>query len=187
MSASAPANGRPLEDFVDPMDYRALVCVTSCRRLRYLRRYLPHFARFCADDPRFSLLVSLDGNEADTRRFCEQWEVPLLYSDEREGVGVSKNRALKRFPDFDYYFFLEDDVELIDERVFPTHVELSRASAIHHFTLFQRGGVRKVRTQSTVAGHQLLHRLRPAAGRRLAPALRRVSPLGAHGAQLSVR
>ena len=43
--------------------------------------------------------------------------------------------------------------------MFPTHVELSRASAIHHFTLFQRGGVRKVRTQSTVAGHRLLHGL----------------------------
>ena len=184
---------------IDPVDYRALVCVTTCQRLRYLRRYLPHFARFCADDPRFSLLVSLDGDEADTRRFCEEWEVPLLYSDQREGVGISKNRVLERFPDFDYYFFLEDDVELVDGRVFPAHVELSQASGIHHFTLFERGGVRKVTAQSTAAGHrivhglyggadlQLLHRRRPETGWRMASAVRRVPPLGPHGAQLSLR
>ena len=157
MPLSVPEHGRPPRA-IDATDYRALVCITTCQRLPYLRRYLPHFARFCSDDPRFHLLVSLDGDEADTRRFCEQWEVPLLHSDQREGVGMSKNRALERFPDFDYYFFLEDDVELFDELVFPAHVELSQASGIHHFTLFQRGGVRKATAQSTAAG-SILHGL----------------------------
>ncbi len=140
-------------------DYRALVAVTTCQRLRYLRRYLPHLARFCARDPRFSLLVALDGTEADTLGFCEEWEVPLLYADAREGVGISKNRVLERYPDFDYYFFLEDDVELVDGSVFPAHVELSRASGIHHFSLFECGGVRKPTSESDVAGHRVVQGL----------------------------
>jgi hypothetical protein len=139
-----------------PSDYRALIAVASCQRLPYLRRYLPHIARFCARDLRFSLLVALDGTEADTLRFCEQWEVPLLYSDVREGVGLSKNRVLERHPDFDYYFFLEDDVELVDGSVFPAHVELSRASGIQHLSLFECGGVRKPTGESVVAGHQVV-------------------------------
>jgi hypothetical protein len=141
------------------VDFRALVCITTCRRLRYVRRYLPHFADFCVRDPRFSLLVALDGKDADTLRFCEEWEVSLLCSDEREGVGVSKNRALERFPDFDYYFFLEDDVELVDGSVFPAHVELAQASGIHHFSLFERGTVRKPTGASIVAGHRIVHGL----------------------------
>jgi hypothetical protein len=139
--------------------YRALVCVTTCQRLRFLRRYLPHFARFCARDPRFSVLVALDGTEAETLGFCEEWGVPLLYSDAREGVGLSKNRVLERYPDFDYYFFLEDDVELVDGSVFPAHVELSRASGIHHLSLFECGGVRKPTGESVVAGHQVVEGL----------------------------
>ena len=61
-----------------------------------------------------------------------------------EGVGVSKNRALEAFPDLDYYFFLEDDAELTNGVVFPAHVDLFKASGIHHFSLFERGGSRAV-------------------------------------------
>jgi hypothetical protein len=158
MAQPPPEHGASTQS-TDRGDYRALVCVTACRRLRYLRRYLPHFARFCGEDRRFHLLVSLDGDEAETRRFCGEWEVPLLHSDRREGVGVSKNRALERFPDFDYYFFVEDDVELVDGSVLPAHVELSRATGIHHFTLFERGGLRKATGASMAVGHRVLHGL----------------------------
>ena len=137
--------------------YRALVCVTTCRRAGYLRRYLPHLAAFCARDPRFSLLVSLDGPDEETLRFCEQWEIPLLHSERREGVGISKNRALESFPGFDYYFFLEDDVELIDGAVFPAHVELAQASEIHHFSLFSRRKLRAYTEHSTIAGRDVAH------------------------------
>jgi hypothetical protein len=137
--------------------YRALICVTTCQRLRYLRRYLPHFARFCVEDPRFSLLVSLDGTESETLAFCEAWEVPLVYSDESEGVGLSKNRVLERFPDFDYYFFLEDDVELLDGSVFPSHIELSQSSEIHHFSLFARSGLRRQVGESVVRDRCIIH------------------------------
>lgn len=140
-----------------PIEYRALVCVTTCQRLALVRRYLPHFARFCVEDPRFALLVALDGTESDTLRFCDKWEIPLVYSDEREGVGISKNRVLERFDAFDYYFFVEDDVELVDRSVFPAHVELSRASGIHHFSLSWRGEVRGRTGESHVAGRRIAH------------------------------
>lgn len=139
--------------------YRALVCITTCRRLENLRRYLPHFARFCAADRRFDLAVALDGTEPNYLRFCEEWAVPLVYSDEREGVGLSKNRVLERYPDFDYYFFLDDDVELVDGSVFPAHVDMARESAIHHFSLFERGAVRKPTGESVICGHRVRHGL----------------------------
>jgi hypothetical protein len=142
---------------VTTSDYRALVCITTCERPNFLRRYLPHFARFCAEDSRFSLLVSADGSDADTMRFCEEWQIPLLYSAEREGVGISKNRVLERFPDFDYYFFVEDDVELIDGAVFPAHVELAQASGIHHFSLFSERRIGEPAGESWVAGRRIAH------------------------------
>jgi hypothetical protein len=137
--------------------YRALVCITTCQRIQYLRRYLPHFARFCAQDPRFALLVSLDGSDHQVARFCEEWDVPLVFSTKREGVGLAKNRVLERFPDFEYYFFLEDDVELVDGSVFPAHVELAQSSGIHHFSLFVRGGARNLIGESLIAGRRVRH------------------------------
>jgi hypothetical protein len=150
LDAPAPMTTQP---------YRALVCITTCLRPTRLKSYLPHFARMSADDPRFCLLVALDGDDPATRELCERWDVPLLYSERREGVGMSKNRALERFPDFDYYFFVEDDTELLDAGVFPAHVELSRASGIHHFSLFERGGVRRETGRSVIDGHVVVHGL----------------------------
>jgi hypothetical protein len=138
-------------------DFSALVCITTCRRLPLLRRYLPHYAAFCVSDPRFSLLVALDGTEHGYLDFCKQWDVPLLHSAEREGVGVSKNRVLERFPDFDYYFFIEDDVELVDWSAFPIHIELSAASGIHHLSLFERGDIRKPVGESMIVGRRVVH------------------------------
>lgn len=138
---------------------RALICVTTCNRVGLLRRYLPHLARFCRDDPRFHLLVALDGDDPATRTFCEEWEVPLVHSDVREGVGLSKNRVLERYGEYPFYFFLDDDVELVDGRVFPAHIDLFRASGIHHFSLFARGGVRKPVGETRVGDTQVLHGL----------------------------
>src|SRR5947209_5857372 len=98
--------------------YRALVCITTCDRLSYLKRYLPHFAEACVRDPRLSLLVSLDGRDQPTAEFCERWQVPLVYSDKREGVGLAKNRALSLITDVDYYFFIEDSTDLLEGLLF---------------------------------------------------------------------
>jgi hypothetical protein len=139
--------------------YQALVCVTTCQRVRYLRRYLPHFARACAEDPRLSLLVSLDGPDQETIEFCESWEIPLVHSEEQEGVGLAKNRALAQFPRFDYYFFIDDDTEVVDGSVFAQHIAASRASGIHHFSLFRAGGLRKPTHQSTAGVWSIAHGL----------------------------
>jgi len=141
----------------DPYDFHALVCITSCQRGKLIRRYLPHYAAFCRSDPRFSLVVSLDGTERPYLDFCKEWEIPLLYSEEREGVGLAKNRAFERFPDFDHYFFIEDDVELIDGAVFPLHIEMAVESGIHHFSLFEPRGLGKPVGESTVADNRVVH------------------------------
>lgn len=141
----------------DGAKYRALICVTTCQRQRFVARHLPHFAELVAGDHRFSLLVAIDGTEPQTLEFCKRWSLPAIYADEREGVGMSKNRVLKQFPDFDYYFFVEDDVELVDGDVFPEHVRLFEESGIHHFSLFERGGARSPVGTSTVLGTRVVH------------------------------
>ena len=138
-------------------DYRALVTITTCRRLDRVRRYLPHFAQFCDSDSRFSLLLALDGTDEAYEQFCEEWSLPLVYSAETEGVGLSKNRVLERFPDFDYYFFLDDDVELTDSLVFPAHIRLAQESRIHHLSLFERDGMRTPTRETTVGDFRVAH------------------------------
>lgn len=151
-------DGSP-RDLVQTGD-RLLVCVTTCRRLERLRAYLPPLAAFAASESELDLLVSLDGNEADYLEFCDRWTVPLLWSEEREGVGFSKNRVLTRFPDYDFYVFLDDDVELVDGRVFREHVEAHRETGIHHFSLFEGGRPRRPRGSTPLSrGRQVLHGL----------------------------
>jgi hypothetical protein len=116
--------------------WSALVTFTTSNRVAFVKRCLPWLARACATDARLSLLVALDGDDPETRSLCGQWDVPLLYSDAREGVGLSKNRVVQHFPDYDYYFFLEDDIEILDGALFARHVELMQAAGIHHMALF---------------------------------------------------
>lgn len=137
--------------------WRALVAFTTSNRAAYVRRCLPHLARACISDPRLSLLVALDGDDAETREFCRHWETPLLFSEEREGVGLSKNRVVERFPDYDYYFFVEDDIEVLDGALFARHVELMRASGIHHMSLFGESERGKPIGETAVNGVRILH------------------------------
>jgi hypothetical protein len=74
-------------------------------------------------------------------------------------VGLAKNRALARFPEFDYYFFIDDDTEVVDGSVFAQHIAASRASGIHHFSLFAAGGLRKPMHTSTAGGWSIAHGL----------------------------
>ena len=140
-----------------PQNWRALAVVTTCAREAYLRRCLPRIAEASVLDPRISVAVSLDGDDPASREFCATWDVPLLHSDTREGVGLSKNRALEFFPDFDYYFFIEDDVEMLDPRVFAIHVEISQALGLHHMSLFERAGIRQPISETHVADQTVVH------------------------------
>ncbi|HEX3801327.1 MAG TPA: glycosyltransferase family A protein [Solirubrobacteraceae bacterium] len=137
--------------------WRALVAFTTSNRGVYAKRSLPHLARACLSDPRLDLVVALDGDDPETRAVCAQWHIPLIYSEAREGVGLSKNRVLKRFPDYDYYFFLEDDVEVLDGAVFARHVALMRTSGIHHMSLFDYAEGRGLRSETSVLGQRLVH------------------------------
>jgi hypothetical protein len=139
-----------------PSDFRALICLTSCNRALFLRRYALPFVAFCRDDRAFDFVVSLDGADGPSIAFCNQRGIPLLYSDEREGVGLAKNRALSCFGDYDYYFFVEDDVELLDSRVFREHIEVSRSAGFQHMSLFERGGAREVVRQEQVGAHRVV-------------------------------
>lgn len=139
--------------------WTALVAITTCNRDAYVRRCMPPLARALNADSRLSLVVSLDGDDVNTRALCEQWRVPLIYSERREGVGISKNRILETFPHFDYYFFLEDDAELLDGSVFAECVRISRASDTHHMSLFERAGIRRPISESNVLGHHMIHSL----------------------------
>jgi hypothetical protein len=74
----------------------------------------------------------MDGTNNEYIDFCNTFQIPLLYSDEREGVGLSKNRVLKKFPNYKYYFFIEDDVELYDSAIFFDCIEKSEKYNIPH-------------------------------------------------------
>jgi hypothetical protein len=138
--------------------WRALVALTTSNRGAYVKRCLPHLARACVSDTRLELLVALDGDDPETREFCARWHVPLLYSEAREGVGLSKNRVLERFPGYDYYFFLEDDVEVLDGTVFARHVALMQAAGIHHMSLYsQRSELPRSTGQTVVDGQRVVH------------------------------
>lgn len=115
---------------------KALICITTANRCTALRRFVWEYAEFCTRRSEYDFLVSLDGRDPATIAFCGKYGFPLVYSDEREGVGISKNRVLTRFPDYDHYFFVEDDVGLIDERVFDRHIEVAREMNLHHLSLF---------------------------------------------------
>jgi hypothetical protein len=65
--------------------------------------------------------------------------------------------VLEAFPDFDHYFFLEDDVELVDGLVFPAHVELARETGIHHFSIFAPRRLGRRTGETLVGGHHVLH------------------------------
>jgi hypothetical protein len=137
-------------------DFRALICLTTCNRNLLLRRYCPQYIAFCRKDRAFDFVVALDGDDAASLDFCRQFGVPLVHSDQREGVGLSKNRVLRRFPGYDYYFFIEDDAELVDARVFREHIRVAGLIGLQHLSLFDRDGPRGVLREESIGGHRLV-------------------------------
>jgi hypothetical protein len=116
------------------MSYKALICITTCNRLNEVKKYILPYIQFCNKDESFSFLLSLDGNNMEYIDFCNAYNITLLYSEEREGVGISKNRVLKQFQDFEYYFFIDDDIELIDANIFELFITTFLVTGYHHFS-----------------------------------------------------
>jgi hypothetical protein len=84
-------------------------------------------------EPDFDFVLALDGYNQEYIDFANEYQVPLIYSNEREGVGLSKNRVLSYFPHYEYYFFIEDDIELLTGIVFREILSAHNQSGIHHF------------------------------------------------------
>lgn len=114
---------------------KSLICITTCNRLHEVRKYLIPYVQLALTNESFDFLLALDGNNPEYISFCEEFDLPLLFSDEREGVGLSKNRVLKAFPDYEHYFFIEDDIELLDSTIFDDVLLAAAESGFHHFTI----------------------------------------------------
>ncbi len=114
---------------------KTLICITTCNRLNQLKSYILPYILFCNKNDEFSLLVSADGPSEEYRSFCDELDIPLIYSEQREGVGLSKNRVLTQFPDFNHYFFLDDDVELYDSNVFQLIIDTADTHKFHHMCI----------------------------------------------------
>ena len=71
-------------------------------------------------------------------------QMPQLHYIKTEGkigVGKAKNLALKSLMDngCDYLFLLEDDVEILDEKIFSLYIEASNSTGIKHFNFGLHG------------------------------------------------
>jgi len=142
---------------------QALIAITTCDRSPLVRAFVPAFHRFCLGNPRFDLLLSIDGaafgSNPDSLAFARERGIAFVMSRVPEGVGISKNRVVARLGGYRYYFFVEDDVELLDPRVFDTLIRLSDGSGIHHFSLHERARIRHVMSTSEFQGMKIIHAL----------------------------
>ncbi|MBW2978459.1 glycosyltransferase family 2 protein [Candidatus Woesearchaeota archaeon] len=118
--------------------HKSLICITTCNRLEEVKKFSKDYINFCKKNKNFDFLLSVDGSKGINKKiieFSNKNNIPCLYSRKRGGVGLSKNRVFKTFKNYDYYFFVEDDVELLDDTIFNTHIKLSLKTKIPHFSL----------------------------------------------------
>jgi len=120
-----------------------LICINTYKSPELVKAFVWDYIKFTQTNDNYDFIVSLDGNDKKTIAYCTKYNIPLLYSEENEGVGISKNRILKKFPEYDNYFFIEDDVELLNSKVFDIHIDLSKKLNMHHFSLFDAQRIRK--------------------------------------------
>lgn len=111
---------------------KALITITSCNRIDLVKKFIWDYVSFVSRNKKFHFLLALDGSDPEYISFAKNFEIPILFSEEREGVGLSKNRVLKEFPSYDYYFFLDDDIELIDESIFNDCLQIMKKKIYPH-------------------------------------------------------
>jgi hypothetical protein len=115
---------------------KALICITTANRSLAVKTFAWDYITFCQTNPDYDFVVSLDGHDEKTIAFCNRHKIPIVYSEAQEGVGLSKNRILRIFSDYDHYFFVEDDVGLLDDAVFGLHIKAAQELSVHHMSLF---------------------------------------------------
>jgi hypothetical protein len=123
---------------------KSLIAINTYNSAELLKAFIWDYIEFAKSNSSYEFVVSLDGSDKESIEYCKAHNIPLIYSDSNEGVGISKNRVIESLPHYDYYFFIEDDIELLDSRVFDIHIELSKALNIHHFSLFEARRLRDI-------------------------------------------
>lgn len=141
------------------MNGKTLLCITTCNRLHNIELFALDYIQFCNNTPDFDFLISLDGNAQEYLDFCEKHQIPLVYSEHREGVGLSKNRVLSLFPDYEYYFFFDDDIELLDSQVFSIQLKVAKSTGFHHFSLCPEWRILDIVSKSESENYSLIHAL----------------------------
>jgi len=136
-----------------------LICINTYRSLSLIRTFVWDYILFVRANPEYDFVVSLDGSDRETIEYCEQYHIPLIFSEANEGVGLSKNRVLETLPEYDHYFFIEDDVELLDPDVFDIHIKLSQELGIPHFSLFERGRIMEIQAVKEAEGYHIISAL----------------------------
>lgn len=115
---------------------KALICITTCNRSQWVKRLAPTYIDFWKKNAdRYQFLLAIDGKDEETIAWAKENDIPYMYAEERKGVSMSKNRVIQNFWGYGYYFFIDDDVELIDGQVFDEHIEAFKSTGIHHFNL----------------------------------------------------
>jgi hypothetical protein len=138
---------------------KTLICLNTCARALNIKALSWGYIDFCKDNNNYDFIISLDGIDEKTIDYCNKFNIPLLYSEEREGVGLSKNRVLESYKDYDYYFFIEDDAELLNPKIFDIHIELSKKLDIHHFSLFDRSRFKEIIDNTKYKEYNIIHSL----------------------------
>lgn len=131
-----------------------LICINTYKSVDLVKAFIWDYIYFSQNNNQYDFIVSLDGYDQKTIDYCMKYKIPLLYSTKNEGVGISKNRVIESYGDYDNYFFIEDDIELLNSTVFDLHIKLSQELNIEHFSLFEE---RRIRERMNVTTHSKYH------------------------------
>ena len=128
-----------------------LICINTYKSSELIKAFIWDYINFAKSRDDYHFIVSLDGDDKKSIDYCNKYKIPFIYSDINEGVGISKNRVLTSFNNYDNYFFIEDDIELLNPAVFDIHIKLAQELNIHHFSLFE---ARRIREEKNILEHK---------------------------------
>ena len=97
--------------------------------------------KLCHSLPRHLLEAVIVVNDGQPEKDYHDLEVKLVQNPENQGVGRSKNTALRYLQqqNIDHYFLIEDDIYLKDERVFERYINAAAETGIQHFNFALHG------------------------------------------------
>jgi glycosyltransferase involved in cell wall biosynthesis len=105
--------------------------IITCDRPDYLKKLIKSLASVPVSD----LYIINDGEkQIDGGKLKTHNNLPP-----KQGVGKTKNHALRYLKDCDYIFLLEDDIFIKDKTVFERYIEASKLSGIQHFNFAFHG------------------------------------------------